>query len=147
MPKDRARAVPFERQVLDELGRVSRRLGVRMTSTRRTDAWERLAYALALEAARGARFDAGPHGLIVTAVKARPRSLRADTDGRVWAPVMPDWDNVGKAACDALQRSDFGHHVLLDDRLIASGHVDTVYAAVGEQPHVVIDLFPLSGNP
>lgn len=136
----------FEKTTVDALGLVGRRLGVRMKTPKRTEAWEMLAYALALEAAHGVRYDAGPHGIIVTSVKRRPKTLSGH-DGRQWAPVMPDWDNVGKAACDALQRSDFGRQVLLDDRLIASGHVDTVYAAVGEEPHVEIDLFPLRGNP
>jgi Holliday junction resolvase RusA-like endonuclease len=79
--------------------------------------------------------------LRVLAVKKRPknvpRHLRLPWDPdeptkRLYCPVTPDWDNIGKSAGDGLKKGN----VLADDARIADGRVVTLYGAPGEAPFV-----------
>ena len=58
---------------------------------------------------------------------------------RRWHEARPDWDNVGKAICDAAQ----DHGWLKNDWLVARVVLEKVYAAQGEEPSVSIVLRPL----
>ena len=79
-----------------------------------------------------------PCVLDVVAIKARPQAMcRAkDPDGRLPAPVKPDWDNVGKIVSDALDKGG----VLTDDKIICRGTTTTLYGDKGEAPCVQIRL-------
>lgn len=85
-------------------------------------------------------------GVKVIAVWPRPQtrpqvvSRRAwKGEGRIWKPTRPDGDNVLKAALDAVQHSK----ALVDDGRVARAWVDTYYAALGEEPGVIIILYEL----
>jgi Holliday junction resolvase RusA-like endonuclease len=95
----------------------------------------------------------GPLALEITAVFPRNSELlkvfkrtRAYKHPTHRLPFVqkPDADNIAKSACDALQKSG----VIVDDKDIASLTIFKQYAAIGEQPHVLLRLSPLpnSGN-
>lgn len=50
-------------------------------------------------------------------------------------PTNKDWDNLGKAVCDALNGE-----LYVDDRFIAAGHVEKIY---GREDRLVFDVFKI----
>jgi len=79
-----------------------------------------------------------PCSLVVVAVFQRPKRLmrKRDPTHRIVAPVKPDFDNVAKIVCDALQRAG----VVSDDKIIVDGRCLTVFTAIGEAPCLEILL-------
>lgn len=75
-----------------------------------------------------------PLALTVVAVLQRPQRLerKKDPDGFIEAPTFPDWDNVGKNACDALKA------FWRNDTCIVDGRVIKAYAERGARPRVFI---------
>lgn len=69
----------------------------------------------------------------------RPKSLcrRKDPDGPLRCPKEPDWDNLGKAVCDALEQIG----VYNNDKLIAEGEVRKFYHRKGGRPGAIIALY------
>ena len=76
--------------------------------------------------------------LFVVAVFQRPKRLtrKKDPKTRLWAPIKPDFDNVVKIVCDAIQRAG----VVLDDKLVVDGRCLTMFTAIDEAPCVEISL-------
>jgi Holliday junction resolvase RusA-like endonuclease len=62
-----------------------------------------------------------------------PEKLQAQ---RIVHTQKPDWDNVAKIVCDVLQRSA----VLTDDSQVVRGSTTKLWAAVGENPHVLVTI-------
>lgn len=79
-------------------------------------------------------------GMVVTAYKPIPKSTskkkRVLMLGDIIRPTKkPDWDNVGKIVCDALNKIAF-----CDDTQIVDGRVIKRYA---EQPRVEVEIWQL----
>lgn len=79
-------------------------------------------------------------GMLVTAYKPIPKSTskkkRVLMLGDIILPTKkPDWDNVGKIVCDALNKIAF-----CDDTQIVDGRVIKRYA---EQPRVEVEIWQL----
>ena len=79
-------------------------------------------------------------GMLVTAYKPIPKSTskkkRVLMLGDIIRPTKkPDWDNVGKIVCDALNKIAF-----CDDTQIVDGRVIKHYA---EQPRVEVEIWQL----
>nr|DAS64817.1 MAG TPA: Endodeoxyribonuclease RusA [Caudoviricetes sp.] len=79
-------------------------------------------------------------GMLVTAYKPIPKSTskkkRVLMIGDIIRPTKkPDWDNVGKIVCDALNKIAF-----CDDTQIVDGRVIKLYA---EQPRVEVEIWQL----
>ena len=79
-------------------------------------------------------------GMLVTAYKPIPKSTskkkRVLMLGDIIRPTKkPDWDNVGKIVCDALNKIAF-----CDDTQIVDGRVVKRYA---EQPRVEVEIWQL----
>ena len=79
-------------------------------------------------------------GMLVTAYKPIPKSTskkkRVLMLGDIIRPTKkPDWDNVGKIVCDALNKTAF-----CDDTQIVDGRVIKRYA---EQPRVEVEIWQL----
>lgn len=79
-------------------------------------------------------------GMLVTAYKPIPKSTskkkRVLMLGDIIRPTKkPDWDNVGKIVCDALNKIAF-----CDDTQIVDGRVIKCYA---EQPRVEVEIWQL----
>lgn len=68
----------------------------------------------------------------------KPRALakRPELAGRQWRPTKPDVDNVVKAALDALVNAG----VIRDDVLVVDVRGLSLWAALSEGPHVVIEV-------
>lgn len=90
----------------------------------------------------------------VDAVTARPKSLPAclkrlgwtaarwrETTRRIKRPSVPDADNYGKAALDALQGGGKRPAVIHDDALVVEVTTRKWYAAQGEGPCVEIEVW------
>lgn len=80
--------------------------------------------------------------LLIDSVKARPArphksAIPVDPDnpdGRLYAPVKPDWDNIGKSAADGIEKSG----ILTNDSRVIAGRVVKMYGAKGEDPFIRI---------
>ena len=71
----------------------------------------------------------------IEAVFPRPKSKtkKRGDNPREWKPSKPDWDNIGKSVCDALNGLAYN-----DDSQIVEATVKKWIAAANEQPHVRI---------
>ena len=103
--------------------------------------------ALVLRAARLPPIVAGPVSVSIVAVHPRPATRPSwcsrevwTTGGRCSAVTRMDLDNVAKAVLDAA--TDAG--LWTDDRQVACIFAASVYAAVGESPHVEVEVTPFS---
>lgn len=125
-------------------------------ATRPLDSWREwrdrvvpLLRVAALE--RGVREPlADPAFVRVTAVFPRPAkprrtyTVRGETrpyrwsDGRVPFVGRPDVDQIEKAALDVLVQAG----ILLDDQLVVETRCERWYAAPGEEPAVIVRLYP-----
>jgi Holliday junction resolvase RusA-like endonuclease len=78
--------------------------------------------------------------LKVVFVLPRPKSLsrKKDPEGRIWAPVRPDHDNLIKGLQDALTG------FCLDDCQICVGTQIKLYCAKGEEPKMEISIDQLN---
>lgn len=79
-------------------------------------------------------------GMLVTAYKPIPKSTSKKKrvlmlGNIIWPTKKPDWDNVGKIVCDALNKIAF-----CDDTQIVDGRVIKRYA---EQPRVEVEIWQL----
>lgn len=89
----------------------------------------------------------GPLVVRVLSVKSRPKKIRPkrlhmpydpqDPEGRLYCPVMPDWDNIGKSAGDALKKGN----AIKDDARVVDGRVVTLWGRCGETPFVETYVF------
>jgi Holliday junction resolvase RusA-like endonuclease len=88
----------------------------------------------------------GPLIARVIAVKSRPQRVRKslflpydpdEPEGRLYCPVVPDWDNVGKSAGDGLKKGK----AIKDDARIVDGRVVTLWGREGESPFVETYIF------
>ena len=72
------------------------------------------------------------------AIQARPKRLlrRCDPDGRLYAPVRPDIDNVAKSVLDAIEKAG----AIVNDTRVVHLDAHSLYAARGESPCVQIRL-------
>lgn len=86
--------------------------------------------------------------VIIDSVKARPKKMHKSAipvdakhpEGRWYAPVKPDWDNIAKSVCDGIEKSG----VLTNDSRVVVGNVTKMYAAEGERPSVSFVLYSSS---
>jgi len=117
----------------------------------KTRAWEQMATAY-FRIARPARpiVDGAPIALRITAVASRPARLRegvwADRPGRLPCVAAPDADNIAKIVMDALAPSRTSRKkawicILRDDAVIVDAQIRKLYAAIGEKPHIRIQVF------
>ena len=96
------------------------------------------AVSMAYIAAGGSMIPAGvPVRVEITAVYPIPKSATSTMRGKmasgaILPTVKPDWDNVGKIACDAL--NGIAWH---DDAQVTQA---TVYKVYGEAPMVTIEI-------
>lgn len=79
-----------------------------------------------------------PLGIMITAVMPIPKRVTVGNRknmiaGRIRPTVKPDWDNIGKIVCDALNGVAYN-----DDKQIVSAFVFKIY---GENPNVTVTLF------
>ncbi len=77
-------------------------------------------------------------GMRITAYKPIPKSTSKKRrammlDGIIRPTKKPDWDNIGKIVCDALNKIAF-----CDDTQIIDGGVTKYYS---EQPRVVVEIW------
>jgi len=114
----------------------------RRAGTRKAEATR--AYEETLRQAIVDRWPAGvaPHGPVAVDflfVFARPRRLCVARcpDGVIVAPVKPDWDNLVKAAQDALVKSG----AIGDDAAIVLGQAAKVYAERDREARVVLRVY------
>lgn len=82
-------------------------------------------------------------GMLITAYKRIPGStskkkLRMMLDGTIYPGKKPDFDNIGKICCDALNGIAFH-----DDAQIVDGRVIKLYA---EQPRIEVEIWRLGQN-
>lgn len=82
-------------------------------------------------------------GMLITAYKPIPSSaskkkLRLMLDRLIFPGKKPDWDNIGKIICDALNGI-----VWKDDAQIVDGRVVKLYA---EQPRVEVEIWRIGQN-
>ncbi len=85
--------------------------------------------ARAMESWADAAPIAEPVALVAEVFFPRPKRLlrKKDPDGPLPFTATPDWDNVGKAICDALVHLN----VLADDKWVSSATVNSWYASRG----------------
>lgn len=130
----RVRVIPPKRP-----GGKARGIGRQAPKSKAYEAW--LAELSKFQPMRGdfTRKLTGPMIARVLAVKRRPTTLRnplpyidGQPAGRLYCPVTPDWDNIGKSVGDGLKKGG----VIRDDAAIVDGRVVTLYAAVDEAPFV-----------
>ena len=81
-----------------------------------------------------------PLRLVVWAFMERPKSASRITRqlmgaGKLRPTKKPDWDNIGKIVCDALNGIAYG-----DDTQIVDGRVIKLFCADGEQPHISVTI-------
>lgn len=88
----------------------------------------------------------GPLVVRLLSVKERPLKIQkklrlpvdpAEPEGRMFAPVKPDWDNIGKSVGDGLSKGK----VLAEDSRIVDGRVVTLYGFPGEDPFLEVYVF------
>ena len=80
-----------------------------------------------------------PVGISLVMVCKRPSNLRKRDVERGWCPYSrnrPDIDNCLKAVMDALNG-----HLYVDDRQVCEVHASKVYAALDEEPHIVVQAW------
>lgn len=72
----------------------------------------------------------------VTCIFKRPKRLQRKKDpvGRIWMTKRPDLDNVCKAIADGVEV------IMKDDAQIVWIEASKMYAAKGEEPHVLVTL-------
>ncbi len=99
--------------------------------------WKAYAAQLYQSAMQGRAPLAGPLQVEIVAIWACPKSARkCDKAMRRPRVGKPDWDNIGKAACDA------GNGILwFDDAQIASATVTRYVGAEGEPPLVKLTVY------
>ena len=108
-----------------------------MYTPAKTRAYEAKVAACALKA--GVRIEPGLGVLVViTAVMRRPAkpSQPFTDEGRAWCTTKPDIDNIAKAVIDGLVLG----RVIADDNAVVHASLGKVYAAVGEEPQVMITI-------
>ena len=64
------------------------------------------------------------------------------TEGRIPKASFPDWDNLGKSIGDGITHSG----MWTDDGRVFDGRVVKWYAAVGELPHVEVEVREYAGE-
>lgn len=82
----------------------------------------------------------GPVEVRLTFVMPRPKKLKKG--GRVPFSRKPDFDNLAKSLCDALNG-----HVWVDDSQVCRSVIEKWYAGSEEQPHVAVEILPFPGDP
>jgi len=89
--------------------------------------------------------------LIVRVLSVKKRSVRVenpvpytdeDISGRLYCPVTPDWDNIGKSIGDGLKKGG----IIQDDARIVDGRVVTLYGALEEPPFVEVLVWGIPGH-
>lgn len=88
-----------------------------------------------------------PLRLVVWAFMERPKSASRITRqlmgaGKLRPTKKPDWDNIGKIVCDALNGIAYG-----DDTQIVDGRVIKLFCADGEKPHISVTVSEVLVNP
>ena len=92
----------------------------------------------AAEAHTGAPLE-GPLAVSIDMMFARPKRLARASAERIRYVSRPDFDNLAKGVCDALNGL-----LWVDDAQVCDGVVRKWYAAIDEQPHVVVTVEQLS---
>ena len=90
-----------------------------------------------LARAAGVRQMIGPVRIAIDAYLPRPKRLcrKIDPSGAIPAECKPDWDNIGKIVCDALNGIAYA-----DDSQVWSGIVQKWYHAKDGMPRVEISM-------
>lgn len=113
---------------------------------KKSDAYEKKVAKIARLVRKGPAVE-GLFALHIVSVKKRPRDPHAlavpfvvdKPEGRLYCPVTPDWDNIGKSIGDGLKKGG----VFTDDARIVDAHVTTLYGAVDEKPCVEVEIYRL----
>ena len=84
----------------------------------------------------------GPLGIILIVYHYIPKSTskvkrQNMIDGLIRPELTPDWDNIGKVVCDALNQMAYA-----DDKQIVDSHVLKYY---GERPRVEVEVWEVGG--
>ena len=124
--------------------------GIRGTQAKKSRRYENLLAELARHQPPKPGFSLpldGPLLIRVIAVKSQPQRIRParfrlpfdldDPDGRLYCPVVPDWDNIGKSAGDGLKKGG----AIRDDARVVDGRVVTLWGGKGESPFVETYVF------
>lgn len=113
-----------------------------MYTPKKTELWAKAAALYMRREWKLAPFD-GAVRLEIVAVHPRPKTRPAKVSRELWASGerlprrgTPDWDNIGKAVCDAMNGL-----VLVDDADVVDGRTLTMYAAQGEASCVEITMW------
>lgn len=118
--------------------RVFRNHGItRAVTPAKTVAWETFARWHLTQAHQGETLT-GPVRVEVVAVNARPKRLhrKMDPDGLLWRTTKPDADNVGKAVCDALERSG----IIRNDSQVCQLLIESRFAERDGGPRVEVTV-------
>ena len=104
----------------------------------KTVAYEELVRQRYLEAAKGLDFGEGPVCVIITAIFPIPKSFSKKKteqamEGTLYPTKKPDWDNIGKIICDALNGIAYK-----DDSQVVNAMVVKVY---GNCQKVTVQMF------
>jgi Holliday junction resolvase RusA-like endonuclease len=103
------------------------------TPAKTTDYESRVRYHYLRAGGRRMQFDGGPIKIHITALLPQPARGIKIQPGSIYAPKKPDWDNIGKIICDALNGLAYS-----DDAKICDGRVVKHYA--GETPLVSVTI-------
>lgn len=84
----------------------------------------------------------GPLGIILSVYHYIPKSTSMKKrqqmiDTLIRPELTPDWDNIGKVVCDALNKMAYA-----DDKQIVDSHVLKYY---GERPRVEVEIWEIGG--
>lgn len=109
----------------------------------KTVAYEELVRQRFIEAANGQDFGEGPVFVIITAFFQIPKSFSKKKteqaiEGTLYPTKKPDWDNIGKIICDALNGIAYK-----DDSQVVAATVVKVYG-IGQK--VEVDMFTPDGR-
>lgn len=103
---------------------------VRAYTPEKTAAYENLVKVKAEQAMAGRPLIEGPVEVSIRLIVTPPASWsqkkqREALDGRIFPTTKPDWDNCGKAICDAMNEI-----VFKDDKQVVDAHVSKRYGQV-----------------
>lgn len=110
----------------------------RMYESEKGRSWKQVIASWAIH--YGVRQIIGPVGVLAIAYLPRPKRLcrKSDPPGAIWSEVKPDFDNIAKAVCDALNGIAYA-----DDKSVVFGACLKAYHEKGGMPRTDMTIFPM----